>query len=156
MHYLFIKTQLIFFFFYDWCFRDAAKSAPSFGDRKAYQLPFGSSGLAERAVDRDVKEGADMLMVKPGLAYLDIVKTTKEKVGKNSDNIDANIHIDGIGWSVTRSNITMCLSSLIMINLFCNWHSLVDNFSLYSLYSLNIMWDLIIPSFAFGPATVCV
>lgn len=61
-------------------FRDAAKSAPSFGDRKAYQLPYGSSGLAERAVDRDVKEGADMLMVKPGLAYLDIVKTTKEKV----------------------------------------------------------------------------
>lgn len=94
MHYLFIKTQLNLIFFYDWCFRDAAKSAPSFGDRKAYQLPFGSSGLAERAVDRDVKEGADMLMVKPGLAYLDIVKTTKEKVGKNSDNIDANIHID--------------------------------------------------------------
>lgn len=60
-------------------FRDAAKSAPSFGDRKCYQLPPGSSGLAERAVERDVKEGADILMVKPGLAYLDVVKATKTK-----------------------------------------------------------------------------
>ncbi|KAJ8300438.1 hypothetical protein KUTeg_021957 [Tegillarca granosa] len=61
-------------------FRDAAKSAPSFGDRKCYQLPPGSVGLAERAVDRDVQEGADMLMVKPGLAYLDVVKMVKTKV----------------------------------------------------------------------------
>ncbi|XP_060585759.1 delta-aminolevulinic acid dehydratase-like [Ruditapes philippinarum] len=60
-------------------FRDAAKSAPSFGDRRCYQLPPGSSGLAERAVDRDVQEGADILMVKPGLAYLDIVKSIKTK-----------------------------------------------------------------------------
>ncbi|XP_063424440.1 delta-aminolevulinic acid dehydratase-like [Mytilus trossulus] len=60
-------------------FRDAAKSAPAFGDRKCYQLPPGSSGLAERAVDRDVQEGADILMVKPGLAYLDVVKMVKTK-----------------------------------------------------------------------------
>ncbi|XP_064616566.1 delta-aminolevulinic acid dehydratase-like [Liolophura sinensis] len=60
-------------------FRDAAMSAPSFGDRKCYQLPPGSVGLAQRAVDRDVAEGADMLMVKPGMAYLDIVKMTKDK-----------------------------------------------------------------------------
>ncbi|KAL4219157.1 hypothetical protein ACF0H5_021739 [Mactra antiquata] len=60
-------------------FRDAAKSAPSFGDRRCYQLPPGSSGLAERAVDRDVQEGADILMVKPGLAYLDVVKSMKTK-----------------------------------------------------------------------------
>ncbi|KAK3602548.1 hypothetical protein CHS0354_003800 [Potamilus streckersoni] len=60
-------------------FRDAAKSTPSFGDRKCYQLPPGSTGLAERAVDRDVQEGADILMVKPGMAYLDIVKTMKTK-----------------------------------------------------------------------------
>lgn len=59
-------------------FRDAAKSAPTFGDRKAYQLPPGSSGLAKRAVDRDVEEGADMLMVKPGLPYLDVLKTVKD------------------------------------------------------------------------------
>ncbi|XP_030853611.1 delta-aminolevulinic acid dehydratase [Strongylocentrotus purpuratus] len=60
-------------------FRDAAKSAPSFGDRRCYQLPPGARGLAMRAVDRDVAEGADYLMVKPGMPYLDIVRDTKEK-----------------------------------------------------------------------------
>lgn len=60
-------------------FRDAAKSAPAFGDRKCYQLPPGSAGLASRAVKRDVAEGADMLMVKPGLAYLDVVRQTKQE-----------------------------------------------------------------------------
>ena len=58
-------------------FRDAAKSAPSFGDRKCYQLPACSTGLALRATARDVEEGADFLMVKPGMAYLDIVKQVK-------------------------------------------------------------------------------
>ena len=60
-------------------FRDAAKSQPAFGDRKCYQLPPGSTGLALRAAKRDVAEGADMLMVKPGLSYLDIMKQVKEK-----------------------------------------------------------------------------
>lgn len=60
-------------------FRDVSNSAPSHGDRKTYQLPPGSARLAARAVDRDVEEGCDMLMVKPGLAYLDIVKQTKER-----------------------------------------------------------------------------
>jgi len=60
-------------------FRDAAKSAPAFGDRKRYQLPLGSRGLAARAADRDVSEGADMLMVKPGIAYLDLVRETKDR-----------------------------------------------------------------------------
>lgn len=58
-------------------FRDAAKSAPAFGDRKRYQLPMGSRGLAARAAARDVSEGADMVMVKPGMAYLDLVRETK-------------------------------------------------------------------------------
>ena len=60
-------------------FRDAAKSAPAFGDRRAYQLPTGSRGLAIRAAERDVAEGADFLMVKPGLAYLDLVQQVKDK-----------------------------------------------------------------------------
>lgn len=55
-------------------FRDAAGSAPKFGDRKCYQLPPGSTGLAMRAVARDIQEGADIVMVKPGLNYLDLVK----------------------------------------------------------------------------------
>lgn len=60
-------------------FRDAAKSAPAFGDRRSYQLPTGSNGLAIRAAERDVKEGADFLMVKPGLAYLDLVRQVKDQ-----------------------------------------------------------------------------
>lgn len=59
-------------------FREAACSSPSFGDRRAYQLPPGSAGLAHRAAARDVAEGADMLMVKPGLAYLDLLRKTKD------------------------------------------------------------------------------
>ncbi|XP_053328449.1 delta-aminolevulinic acid dehydratase [Spea bombifrons] len=60
-------------------FRDAALSKPAFGDRKCYQLPPGARGLASRAVDRDVREGADMLMVKPGMPYLDLVREVKDK-----------------------------------------------------------------------------
>lgn len=46
-------------------FRDAAGSAPSFGDRKCYQLPSGGRGLARRAIKRDIEEGADIIMVTP-------------------------------------------------------------------------------------------
>ncbi|MEE6504735.1 hypothetical protein FKM82_005322 [Ascaphus truei] len=60
-------------------FRDAAQSKPASGDRKCYQLPPGARGLALRAVDRDVREGADMLMVKPGMPYLDLVREVKDK-----------------------------------------------------------------------------
>lgn len=55
-------------------FRDAAHSAPSFGDRKKYQLPVGSRGLALKAINRDLIEGADVIMIKPGSLYLDIVR----------------------------------------------------------------------------------
>lgn len=60
-------------------FRDAAGSAPSFGDRKSYQLPPGAKGLAMRAVERDIQEGADILMVKPGMPYLDLLQQIKTK-----------------------------------------------------------------------------
>ncbi|SPP76285.1 delta-aminolevulinic acid dehydratase [Drosophila guanche] len=59
-------------------FREAAQSAPKFGDRRCYQLPSGSRSLAMRAIQRDVSEGADMLMVKPGMPYLDILRQTKD------------------------------------------------------------------------------
>ncbi|KAG8297205.1 hypothetical protein J6590_040347 [Homalodisca vitripennis] len=59
-------------------FREASKSSPAFGNRKAYQLPPGSSGLAARSASRDVDEGCDLLMVKPGIAYLDILRQTKQ------------------------------------------------------------------------------
>lgn len=59
-------------------FRDAAGSAPSFGDRKCYQLPPGGRGLARRAIVRDIAEGADIIMVKPAGQYLDIISDAKE------------------------------------------------------------------------------
>ncbi|EPX75259.1 porphobilinogen synthase Hem2 [Schizosaccharomyces octosporus yFS286] len=54
-------------------FRDAAGSAPSFGDRRCYQLPMNARGLARRAILRDLREGADGIMVKPGTPYLDVL-----------------------------------------------------------------------------------
>ncbi|ODV68375.1 tetrapyrrole biosynthesis, porphobilinogen synthase [Hyphopichia burtonii NRRL Y-1933] len=54
-------------------FRDAAGSAPSHGDRKAYQLPPGGSGLARRALIRDMEEGCDGVIIKPSTFYLDIL-----------------------------------------------------------------------------------
>lgn len=63
-------------------FRDAAGSVPSFGDRKCYQLPPGGRGLARRAIERDIGEGADIIMVKPAGQYLDIISDAKD-IGKN-------------------------------------------------------------------------
>ncbi|KAI9867153.1 MAG: Aminolevulinate dehydratase [Trichoglossum hirsutum] len=63
-------------------FRDAAGSCPSFGDRKCYQLPPGGRGLARRAIARDIKEGADIVMVKPASSYLDIISDAKN-IGKD-------------------------------------------------------------------------
>ncbi|KAB5588275.1 Delta-aminolevulinic acid dehydratase [Ceratobasidium theobromae] len=54
-------------------FREAAGSVPNFGDRKCYQLPPNARGLAQRAITRDINEGADIIMVKPALPYLDIL-----------------------------------------------------------------------------------
>jgi len=62
-------------------FRDAAGSAPSFGDRKCYQLPPTAKGLARRAIQRDTMEGADIIMVKPALPYLDIIADAAELAG---------------------------------------------------------------------------
>ena len=56
-------------------FREAAESTPKFGDRRAYQMdPASGSGQALREVELDLAEGADLIMVKPALAYLDIVR----------------------------------------------------------------------------------
>ncbi len=62
-------------------FREAAESAPRFGDRKGYQMDPANSDEALREVELDLKEGADMVMVKPALAYLDIIRRVKEEFG---------------------------------------------------------------------------
>ena len=61
-------------------FRDAADSTPSFGDRRSYQMDFHNSREALKEVLYDVEEGADIVMVKPALAYLDIISKIKENV----------------------------------------------------------------------------
>jgi len=59
-------------------FRDAAEGAPKFGDRKSHQMDPANVREALREAALDVDEGADMLMVKPALAYLDVIRTVKE------------------------------------------------------------------------------
>lgn len=59
-------------------FRDAADSAPSFGDRKAYQMDFHNPREAMKEALSDVEEGADMLIVKPSMAYLDLVRSVAQ------------------------------------------------------------------------------
>jgi len=62
-------------------FRDAAYSAPSFGDRRSYQIDYANPEEALREVELDVNEGADIVMVKPSLAYLDLIYRVKTKFG---------------------------------------------------------------------------
>ncbi|NTV03117.1 MAG: porphobilinogen synthase [Chlorobiaceae bacterium] len=60
-------------------FRDALHSAPQFGDKTTYQMNPGNTDEAMKEIELDIIEGADIVMVKPGLAYLDIVHRTKER-----------------------------------------------------------------------------
>ena len=60
-------------------FRDAADSAPHFGDRRGYQMDPANSREALKEIDLDLDEGADIIMVKPALAYLDIVHQARER-----------------------------------------------------------------------------
>ena len=59
-------------------FRDAAESAPQFGDRRAYQMDPPNSREALREVEQDIAEGADIVMVKPALAYMDIIRQVRD------------------------------------------------------------------------------
>ncbi|HIS56990.1 MAG TPA: porphobilinogen synthase [Candidatus Fimimorpha excrementavium] len=61
-------------------FREAADSAPAFGDRKSYQMDFHNRKEARKEVMLDVEEGADIIMVKPALSYLDIVRETAQSI----------------------------------------------------------------------------
>jgi len=60
-------------------FREAAFSKPQFGDRRTYQLDYSNPDMAMREIALDIKEGADMIMVKPALAYLDIIYRAKRR-----------------------------------------------------------------------------
>ncbi len=60
-------------------FRDAAESAPAFGDRKTYQMDPPNGEEAVREVLLDIEEGADIVMVKPALPYLDVIRAVKQE-----------------------------------------------------------------------------
>jgi porphobilinogen synthase len=62
-------------------FRDAAASAPTFGDRRSHQMDPGNALEALREVEQDIEEGADIVMVKPALPYLDVITRVKETFG---------------------------------------------------------------------------
>jgi porphobilinogen synthase len=59
-------------------FRDASHSTPEFGDRKSYQMPFHNTNEALHEIMMDVKEGADIIMIKPALPYLDLIYKTRQ------------------------------------------------------------------------------
>ena len=60
-------------------FREAADSTPAFGDRRAYQMDPPNAREAMREIAQDVEEGADFIMVKPALAYLDLIRRARER-----------------------------------------------------------------------------
>jgi porphobilinogen synthase len=62
-------------------FREAAESTPQFGDRRSYQMDPANADEALREVELDIREGADIVMVKPALAYLDVIYRVKQKFG---------------------------------------------------------------------------
>jgi len=99
-------------------FRDAAGSTPEFGDRRGYQMDPANVAEAVREAELDLDEGADMLMVKPALPYLDVVRRVKEATGAPV----AAYHVSGEysmlkaaaanGWIEERAAVVETLTSI--------------------------------------------
>jgi porphobilinogen synthase len=116
-------------------FREAADSAPAFGDRRAYQMDGANTREALREAELDVMEGADILMVKPALPYLDIMRTVRDRF----DLPLAAYHVSGEyamikaaaarGWIDERRVMLETLTSIkragadILITSFRGWGS---------------------------------
>src|SRR5206468_1619526 len=62
-------------------FREAAESTPQFGDRRSYQMDPANGREAMLEIDLDLEEGADMIMVKPALPYLDLIRQARDRTG---------------------------------------------------------------------------
>jgi porphobilinogen synthase len=60
-------------------FREAAESAPQFGDRRSYQMDPANAREAMREIALDIEEGADMIMVKPAMPYLDVIRMARDR-----------------------------------------------------------------------------
>jgi porphobilinogen synthase len=99
-------------------FRDAAESTPEFGDRRGYQMDPANAAEAVREAELDLDEGADMLMVKPALPYLDVVRRVKDATGAPV----AAYHVSGEysmlkaaaanGWIDERAAVVEALTSI--------------------------------------------
>jgi porphobilinogen synthase len=99
-------------------FRDAAGSTPEFGDRRGYQMDPANAGEAVREAELDLDEGADMLMVKPAVPYLDVVRRVKDATGAPL----AAYHVSGEystlkaaaanGWIDERAAVVETLTSI--------------------------------------------
>jgi porphobilinogen synthase len=99
-------------------FRDAAESTPEFGDRRGYQMDPANAAEAVREAELDLEEGADMLMVKPALPYLDVVRRVKDATGAPV----AAYHVSGEysmlkaaaanGWIDERAAVVEALTSI--------------------------------------------
>jgi porphobilinogen synthase len=99
-------------------FRDAADSTPEFGDRRGYQMDPANAAEAVREAELDLEEGADMLMVKPALPYLDVVRRVKDATGAPV----AAYHVSGEysmlkaaaanGWLDERASVLEALTSI--------------------------------------------
>jgi porphobilinogen synthase len=99
-------------------FREAAESTPEFGDRRGYQMDPANAAEAVREAELDLEEGADMLMVKPALPYLDVVRRVKEATGAPV----AAYHVSGEysmlkaaaanGWIDERAAVVETLTSV--------------------------------------------
>jgi porphobilinogen synthase len=61
-------------------FREAADSAPQFGDRRTYQMDGANLREAMREIDQDIAEGADMILMKPAMPYLDVIRAARERL----------------------------------------------------------------------------
>lgn len=99
-------------------FREAAESTPQFGDRRSYQMDPGNSDEALREVRLDIEEGADIIMVKPGLPYLDIIRRVKDEFGYPvaAYNVSGEFSMvkaaAQLGWIDGERVMTECLLSI--------------------------------------------
>jgi len=100
-------------------FRDAAQGAPAFGDRRSHQMDPHNAGEALREAKQDLEEGADLLMVKPALAYLDVVRRMKdafEGVPLVAYNVSGEYAMvkaaAAAGWLAERSIVLEMLASI--------------------------------------------
>lgn len=99
-------------------FRDAAESAPSFGDRKTYQMDPANSDEALREIGEDINESADIVMVKPALSYLDIIRRAKDtfNIPLAAYNVSGEYSMIKAaaekGWIDERAVVTEMLTSI--------------------------------------------